>query len=1448
MTPRNVAQLQRLASINSLQGQISHISQDGSNLQVNDPELDPASPRFNVHKWIRMVLTSITEENVPMQRSGFCFKDLNVYGSGPSLNIQKDVLSPFMAPFRPHEWIRFGNQNRRRILHGFNGTVRAGEMLIVLGRPGSGCSTFLKTICGELHGLEIESKNSIHYNGISMDTMNKNFKGDVVYNQEVEKHFPHLTVGQTLRFAAAVCTPRARFKHLQRKYSSEYMADVLMAILDLSHTRDTKVGNEYIRGISGGERKRVSIAEMALSRAPIAAWDNSSRGLDSATALRFVRALGVASDLAGMTQAVAIYQASQDIYDLFDKAIILYEGRQIFFGPAQAAKNYFTDMGWDCPPRQTTGDFLTSVTNPIERQARPGYEKKVPRTPQDFEQYWLRSEAFKDCQKELELYEGEYPLEGPAVKEFHDIHRAKQVRHSLPRSPYLISVPMQIKQCTVRAYQRMAGDKTSTVVHACALVFMSPIIGSMFYDTPNTSDGLLAKGSVIFFAVLLNTLISVLDIHKLYDLRPVVEKQASYAFYHPFTEGLSSVIADMPIRFASTSIFNIIVYFMAGLRREPSQFFIFLLFNYMAMLTMTGVFRTIGAATKRISQALAVGGVVLLALIIYTGFVIPKTYMHPWFKWITYINPVAYAFESLMTNEVHGRNFPCSSPIPAYANATGLTFVCSVPGSVPGQPFVSGDAWAEASYEYSYSHMWRNLGVIIAFWIFFMGTYLVFTEYNSAVSSTADLLVFRRGHAPPSYTDAEKDARSKDLEANRRSSVALQLADEKAMDEFAIAPQNEIFTWRNVCFDIPVHGGQHRRLLENVSGWVAPGTLTALMGVSGSGKTTLLDVLAQRTRIGVITGEIFVSGRPLEPSFQRQTGYVQQLDLHLETTTVREALRFSAMMRQPTTVSKEEKYEYVEEVINILRMQSFGEAVVGIPGEGLNVEQRKLLTIGVELAAKPNLLLFLDEPTSGLDSQSSWSIIAFLRRLADHGQAILCTIHQPSAILFQQFERILLLGNGGKPCYFGEIGPDSRTLIGYFEKNGARTCGPAENPAEYMLEATSTGTNELESHDWSQVWLNSPECANVQVEIDRIHREKLSEKSIEKAENTSHHPKHETEFATPFSNQLWHVSVRVFQQYWRTPDYIWHKLGLGTFAALFIGFSFFQADSSIQGLQDILYALFMLTATFTVVVQQVMPGFVTQRYLYEVRERPSKAYSWKAFLISNIFVEIPYSIFLGILVFASLFYPIFGITSGERQGIVLLYTIVFYIYACTFAHMLISWAPDPETAGPISVILFAMSLLFNGVMQPPSSLPGFWMFMYRVSPFTYWVGGIAATTLHAREIKCSYNEIAKFRPPAGLNCAQYMAPYLELAPGQLLDPTATQLCEYCPLTVADQFLAKSDIYWSQRWRDFAFMWAYIVFNICAAVVLYYVVRVQKWSKNDVMGLLKKPLGYLKRKP
>ncbi len=215
----------------------------------------------------------------------------------------------------------------------------------------------------------------------------------------------------------------------------------------------------------------------------------------------------------------------------------------------------------------------------------------------------------------------------------------------------------------------------------------------------------------------------------------------------------------------------------------------------------------------------------------------------------------------------------------------------------------------------------------------------------------------------------------------------------------------------------------------------------------------------------------------------------------------------------------------------------------------------------------------------------------------------------------------------------------------------------------------------------------------------------------------------------------------------------------------------------------------MLTAIFSSLVQQIMPRFVIQRSLYEVRERPSKAYSWAAFIIANITVEIPWQMLLGILVYASYYYGIFDVQSSKRQGLILLFCMQFFFFASTFAQMLIAALLDAATAGNIATIMFSLTLTFNGVMQPPQALPGFWIFMYRVSSLTYLVDGVAATGMHGRTVVCALNELSRFNPPTGQTCQAYLANYLKTAPGQLMNSMATSQCEYCPLTTSDQFLA-----------------------------------------------------------
>ena len=646
-----------------------------------------------------------------------------------------------------------------------------------------------------------------------------------------------------------------------------------------------------------------------------------------------------------------------------------------------------------------------------------------------------------------------------------------------------------------------------------------------------------------------------------------------------------------------------------------------------------------------------------------------------------------------------------------------------------------------------------------------------------------------------------------------------------------------VFSWDNITYDVMIKG-KPRRLLNHVSGYVAPGKMTALMGESGAGKTTLLNVLAQRTDVGVVTGDFFVNGKPLPKSFQADTGYCQQQDVHLAQHTVREALQFSAMLRQPRETPKEERLAYVETVIELLEMQRFADAIVGDVGQGLNVEQRKRLTIGVELAAKPSLLLFLDEPTSGLDAQAAWSVVRFLKKLASEGQAILCTIHQPSGELFNQFDRLLLLQKGGRTAYFGDLGPNSMTLIRYFEERSGVKCGENDNPAEYILDVIGAGATATTDKNWFQLYRESPQYAEMQSELDRLSR--LGTEAPLSAEASS---RLNREYAQPFIVQVSEVVRRAFASYWRNPTYVIAKLFLNTFGGLFIGSSFWGqgAKTSTASLQNKLFATFMSLVLSTSLSQQLQPEFIDQRSLFEVRERPSKMYSWVVFLIAQAVVEIPWNFLGGTLFWIPWYYMVQFGRESTRAGYSWGFYMLFQLYYSSFAQAVATISPNAMIASMLFATLFSFVIVFCGVVQPPPQLPYFWRkWMFRLSPFTWIIEGMMGNVIHDQPVQCEPKEFNVLYPPSGMSCDDYLGDFswtFDKAPPEsrtgYYEQGPNGTCHYCVMRHGEDYLQSILLDSSHRYRDIGFIIAYIAFNYGLYIFLYYMFRVHKWRMPKI---------------
>jgi ABC-type multidrug transport system ATPase subunit len=582
--------------------------------------------------------------------------------------------------------------------------------------------------------------------------------------------------------------------------------------------------------------------------------------------------------------------------------------------------------------------------------------------------------------------------------------------------------------------------------------------------------------------------------------------------------------------------------------------------------------------------------------------------------------------------------------------------------------------------------------------------------------------------------------------------------------------RDHTFAWKKLCLDIKTKDGD-RRLLDNLSGCVKTGRLKALMGVSGAGKTTLLNALAGRSSIGILTSELALNGKLLPEFFRSRMGYVQQQDIHLPTQTVREALQMTARLRRDRTISLEEKYAYVEEVIQWLDMENIANALIGVPGAGLNLEQRKKVSIGVEMASKPEIL-FLDEPTSGLDGQSAFAIIRLLRRLAESGQAIVCTIHQPAADLIEMFDELYLLSRGGKLVYDGSLGVHCQQAVQYFEQY-SRKCGSSENPAEFFLDVIGAGNRKEIQEDWPNMWHHHKQ------KDDGEKHYKGEEADIGTLYQAEPPKGRQSLYAAPLHIQLWVVLQRTWLYYWREPDYIVSKLWMNIGNALVNGLTYLQSSNTQQGAYNRVFSAFMALIVGPPLGLQVQPRFVTLREIFMHRERESLTYHWITFVVSTFIVELPFTFITSLVYWLLWYFPVGYFGSASRAGYSFLMYVLFGVFATSLAQLCASLMPNIEAAFAANGFFFMFCNTLAGTLSPKSVTPSGWRWYYNVSPLYYWSEGIMTDILHDLPIHCQQSELSIFYPPNGTTCGQYAADFLQTATGYLVNPDSVSDCQYC---------------------------------------------------------------------
>ncbi|KAJ5369504.1 hypothetical protein N7509_014116 [Penicillium cosmopolitanum] len=1318
-------------------------------------------------------------------------------------DIYEWTIQPWVSSKKP--------EDGRQLIRDFSGVVESGEMMLVLGRPGAGCSTFLRTIAGH-HSSFLGVTGAIDYSGLCPDEVRKHYRSAVAYVPEDDVHFPTLTVKQTLEFALQSKTPK-RYQDRIPRY-----LEIYGRVFGMTHTMNTLVGNEYIRGVSGGERKRISIIESLATDSSVTCWDNSTRGLDASSALDYARSLRIMTDTCGKATLLTLYQASDAIYELMDKVLLIDEGRMLYQGPASQAKQYFEDLGYECAEMQTTSDFLTSITVPERRRFRAGWEDR----PIELEQAFRESYAFKNVQRSLEIYDDkrvsgkangscQTDSECGSVEELKRSLQNDKSRFVSSKSPYTISLFRQIVICAQRQIWQLKGHLSPLYIKFISCVIYGLLIGSMFYNQPQTTDGMYSRGGVLFYSSILLAWLQMSELEDAMQGRDILSRQKKFAFVRPSAVCMARVMQDMILTAFLTILYLIVMYFLAGLRSDAGPFFIDFLFIYTCTVCLTAQFRVFAAMSSNFEVALRYCGVSVLFCIVFGGYVLSVDKMIqdvPWVGWIAYITPALYTYESVMAAEFHNVNFTCtaSSIVPEGSNYTDIAYqTCAYAGSKIGSTVVNGDDYLASQFGFYYSHVWRNFGILCLFTVVFVGLTCWLSE---VMEWELD------GAGPIQYRAPKKWLNRKNISGSDEETTPVPV-DPKAPPA-VLAATESTFTWSDLELNVQI-GKETRKLLDGVNGYCKPGTLTALVGASGAGKSTLLTALTQRQSAGTLSGSMFVDNQPIDDSFNRQIGYCQQMDIHDESSTIREAFEFSALLRQDKDTPRDEKLAYVETVLQTLDLVELQNAVIG----SLDIEKKKRVTIGVELCARPRLLLFLDEPTSGLDSQGATSIVALLRRLSDQGLAVLCTIHQANQQQFEEFDRVLALSPGGSTYYFGPVGESGKAIFEYFTKHGHNP-EKVTNAADFLIEVVVGGMKSSGNQvNWASIWRESEDAKTVKKEISDIRAH----------ENV--HQKTTAPSLPSLYEQIVLLTQRTSRQFYRTAEYPYSRLYASFLHALINGLTYLQIGDSTTDLQSKAFSAFLVLMLVPEFINAISMRFILNRDIWLAREGPSGVYNWIAFSTAQIISEIPYAI-VGGTIFYVLYYFMVGLPLGFAAGYSFLMFFLFFLFATSWGQWIAALSSDSMVAATLMPFFIIMCELFNGILRHHEQMPAFWKYtMYYITPFTYWIGGVLTAVLRGTDVICSPSELTLFESPPNMTCGEYAGPWLaSKGVGYLSNEDSSGICGYCQYSRGDDYLESIGLDESKMWPYFGIFLAFTITNYLMVYLLVYVRSVMKplWRK------------------
>ncbi|KAL3616065.1 Pleiotropic drug resistance protein 2 [Castilleja foliolosa] len=1194
-----------------------------------------------------------------------------------------------------------------KILEDVSGIVRPSRMTLLLGPPGSGKTTLLKTLAGKADDdMRVSGKTT--YCGHEFHEFIP--QRTCAYISQHDLHYGEMTVRETLDFSGRCLGVGTRYEMLAELSRREKEAgikpdheidafmkatamvglemslitDYVLKILGLDICADIMVGDDMRRGISGGQKKRVTTGEMLVGPAKAFFMDEISTGLDSSTTFQIVKFMRQMVHIMDITMAISLLQPAPETFDLFDDVILLSDGQIVYQGPREDVLEFFQHVGFKCPDRKGVADFLQEVTSKNDqeqywfRKNQPYCFISVPEFARAFDSFRLG----RHLQEELKVP--------------YDKLRAHPA--ALVKEKYGISNWELFRACFSREWLLMKRSSFIYIFKTTQIMIMATIALTVFLRTEMRSGRI--EDASKFWGALFFSLINVMfngmqELAMTVFRLPVFFKQRDSLFYPAWAFALPIWVLRVPISVMESALWIVFTYYSIGFAPSPARFFKQLLAFIGVHQMSLSLFRFIAAAGRTQVVANTLGTFTLLLVFVLGGFIVAKDDIENWMIWGYYVSPMMYGQNAIAINEFLSERW--SAPTNGSEPTVGKTLLRD-------RGLFTTESW-----------YWICIMALFGFSLLFNVLFIAALTYLNPLGDNKAIVA-----------DGNEESKN-----NRRiASEGVENNEATRGMVLPFQPLSLAFNHVNYYVDMPAEmktegvADEKLQLLQNVSGAFRPGVLTALVGVSGAGKTTLMDVLAGRKTGGYIEGNISISGYPKnQVTFARVSGYCEQNDIHSPYVTIYESLLYSAWLRQSADVNTETRKMFVEEVMDLVELNPLRNALVGLPGiDGLSTEQRKRLTIAVELVANPSII-FMDEPTSGLDARAAAIVMRTVRNTVDTGRTVVCTIHQPSIDIFEAFDELLLMKRGGQVIYCGPLGRRSHKLVDYFEAvAGVPKIKEGYNPATWMLEVTSSTVEAQLDVDFAEVYANS-----VLYREPRSHKRTkhpgfrvrglvLSDQIFATVLDSVQGLLLETALVVLEKLTVQCDSVFYYNCYWH---YVWRNL-------------LAERRSNLYRQQDLLNllgatyaAVLFLGATNASAVQSVVAIERTVFY----RERAAGMYSELPYAFAQVAIETIY-VAIQTFIYSLLLYSMIGY---EWTGLKFLYFYYFifmcFTYFSMYGMMVVALTPGYQIAAIVMSFFLSFWNLFSGFLIPRPLIPIWWRWYYWASPVAWTIYGIFASQI-----------------------------------------------------------------------------------------------------------------------